>query len=583
MKLALSIALVLLGILTAIVLAAPKLVVLGYFFLIVPGLILTAIPTVFAYLAATVLIRLIPGMPAGNVAYLLSLILALLLGWVVMQPFRYLEIAKYQQAIQPDVAPASPVSLRGDIRMEEQVRFARREEEAACDHVCAPILDLPGVRSLTVVRGESAARFALVPSSQFSGTGVFPRDPGRFILNWKGISNFKERETAGKALEAQWALRLAGDERLVAQPAASESPADWVIQRIQTRNPGEPRVSRVEILDLAGGGSVRFRKSYVEHDVPAPIFHFGFQGGSSSDGFGGARFHVGRKTLKSGASIVRDNAESVLIEAIGLSIPTPNLGLPIALRAAAERALRDPSAAPARVDLARRWLSLFWFNAQPADYALIALTVGDERIRDLNGPLKNVFRKDKTPVAMRQAYAERILMAHTSPKDRLYLARALASMPPGTFRNPTAAHTLIWTDAEHRLQAAPFLAAAADLGGEKGVAVLLNALEAAVPLEPWNKKRESIKAIQDGFIRLGPEAAPAIPRIRELFLMRPSPITHNSGDADSWRLALARMGVAIDDLPFYPNQGATMTAQIKKKIRSQLARYEREAARTPAD
>ena len=79
-------------------------------------------------------------------------------------------------------------------------------------------------------------------------------------------------------------------------------------------------------------------------------------------------------------------------------------------------------------------------------------------------------------------------------------------------------------------------------------------LDTAIGLPHWRDRRSLIVGIREAFIRLGPQASAATPRIRELFLRRPSPITSNAGDATQWRFALARMGVQIEDLPVFPNQ-----------------------------
>ena len=71
---------------------------------------------------------------------------------------------------------------------------------------------------------------------------------------------------------------------------------------------------------------------------------------------------------------------------------------------------------------------------------------------------------------------------------------------------------------------------------------------------------------------------PQLPRIRELFLSRPSPIMNNSGDADQWRFALARMGVAIEDLPVFPNQSPQSFERDLRQVADKMRRYEQENA-----
>ena len=49
---------------------------------------------------------------------------------------------------------------------------------------------------------------------------------------------------------------------------------------------------------------------------------------------------------------------------------------------------------------------------------------------------------------------------------------------------------------------------------------------------------------------------------------------NTAGDADNWRFALARMGVPLDDLPFFPSQKTPETNRIKIRIQARLTKYE---------
>jgi hypothetical protein len=64
-----------------------------------------------------------------------------------------------------------------------------------------------------------------------------------------------------------------------------------------------------------------------------------------------------------------------------------------------------------------------------------------------------------------------------------------------------------------------------------------------------------------------------VPQIRDLFLRRPSPIMNNYGDANQWRFALARMGVAIEDLPVLPTQTPQSAEKERQRVAEQLRRY----------
>jgi hypothetical protein len=53
---------------------------------------------------------------------------------------------------------------------------------------------------------------------------------------------------------------------------------------------------------------------------------------------------------------------------------------------------------------------------------------------------------------------------------------------------------------------------------------------------------------------------------------------NTAGDADAWRFVLGRMGVAIEDLPFFPNQSVTDVEQIRRRVADKLRRYDRDHA-----
>ena len=106
---------------------------------------------------------------------------------------------------------------------------------------------------------------------------------------------------------------------------------------------------------------------------------------------------------------------------------------------------------------------------------------------------------------------------------------------------------------------------------------MLNAaLDTAIIIPSWSERRPLVGGIREAFVRLGPSALNAAPRVRELFLLRPSPLMNNSGEADEWRFALARMGVDEKDLPFFPNQSISTVQRISREVTQKLHRYEQE-------
>ncbi len=571
-------ALIITGVLAGLAITAPQLVVFGYFLLIVPGLVLTVAPTVFIYLAVTAVVRRPLPIYSPMTATAVAFGVTLLLGWAVMQPFRLAAMAAFHADELPDVVSNQVIELDGYVRIERPDQ--RREPE--CDYLALALLDSTRVKSLTTVtagRGkpsdtQPSAAYALISAKTDPAAGIFPSEPGRIVREYPPLVQANRGMkviTASKAVEANWAVRLAGQERLREIKAIEAEAADWIIRIDNPSNHRTYTLRRITIFDSKG--TVRFRKSYRKQAVPARMFYFGFQA-TMAGGPVSASFHVGRQLIESGERSLEP--ESALLQAIKFAVPPCDVKARERLRDSTVQALDDPMATSAQLDLARRYLGLFFFDAKPQDHALIARIVADDRVRDIETPIENVFSKDKTPVVMRDSYVDRIAMDHTSASLRHWLAERLASLPQGTFANPDEKYLEIFDSPEIYQQAAPLIATLADLGPKHGMPKLDAMLDTAVAIPHWRDRRTLIEGIREAFIRLGSQASATAPRIRELFLSRPSPIMNNSGDADQWRFALARMGVAMEDLPVFPNQSPKSVERNLRQVSDKMRRYEQE-------
>ncbi|TWU51980.1 hypothetical protein [Rubripirellula reticaptiva] len=569
------------GVLAGLAIALPELVVFGYFLLIVPGLVLSFAPTAFVYLVATAAIRrLLPiSSPMSSAAAAFGV--SLLLGWAIMQPFRWAAIDAYQADELPDLRPDQDIELNGHVRLERPDQ--RREPK--CDYLALAVLDLPDVASLTTVtagRGKPSdtqlsATYALISAKTDPTPGIFPYEPGQIVREYPPLvqaNRGKKLLTATKAVEANWTVRLAGQERLREVKAIEAEAVDWIIRIDNPSNRRTYTHRRITIFD--SGGEVRFRKSYRKQAVPARMFHFGFQA-NMSGGPVSASFHVGRQLIESGERSLKP--ESALLQTINYIVPSCDTKALEVLRDQTVQALDDPMATTAQLDLSRRYLGLFFFDTKPRDHALIARIMADDRVRDIDTQIKNVFSKNKTPVVMRDAFVDRIAMDHTSANLRHWLAERLASFPHGTFANLDEEYLEIFDSPEIYQQAAPLIATLADLGPKHAMPKLDAMLDSTVAIPHWRDRRVLIEGIREALIRLGPQASAAVPRIQELFLRRPSPIMNNAGDADQWRFVLARMGVSIEDLPIFPNQSPQSVERNLRQVADKLQRHDQENAK----
>jgi hypothetical protein len=574
-------ALVVTGVLAGLAMGAPQLVVLGYFLLIIPGLILTVAPTVFFYLAGTAVIRKLLPFSSVSAATPVAFCVTLLLGWLVMQPFQYSAGKTYRASLQPDVIPNKPIELNGHVRIERP----ENRNAADCDYLCLAVLDSPSVESVTnVTAGKNPkppaiklAAYELVPANNNPAAGIFPHEPGQIVREYPPLVQLRRGSkfmTAAKAVEADWAIRLSGQERLRQTAPVEAMTADWIIRIESQTNRQNGKLRRVTVLHA--DGTVRFRRSYRKQAIPAGMFYFGFHtAGMTSPGW----FDIGQTILENGEQSLQP--ESALLEAIKFSVPACDANALLVLRKKVYETLDNPAATPAQLDMLRNYLGLFFFDATPRDHQLIAQIVADDRVKDIDQQIKNVISKKKTPAAMRVAYAKRILMDHTSADLRHWLAEGLACLPPGTYATPSAEHLAIWDMPEIYQDAAPFVARVADLGAERAMPRLNAMLATAIGLSEWRARRPLVDGVRAAMIRLGPQASAAAPQIRELFLRRPSPIMNNAGDADDWRFALVRMGVEIEELPVFPHQSPKTAERISRRLAEKVRRYNQENAQEP--
>lgn len=571
------IVLIITGITAAMVILCPMLVVLGFVALIIPGLMLLSTPTLFVYLAATIGFQLVLPKKLGWGVIPIAILLAFGVSWLIMQPQRSAAITEFQAELLPDILPDEPVRLNGNVYVENGELY--RDPE--CDYLCAMLLDLPGVKSVTIENTNSkigsvthsVAAFALVRPGADAAPGVLPSNPGQLVRKHRGpaigrILNEMGSFDAEKALDAHWALRLAGAERIdVVEPTPSEK-ADWIVRLVSIDTEKHPHIKRIEIV--RAGSDVQYRKSHVSHFVPSRFLYFGFNVKFGSGTISDASFGLGGSTWKSPGE--EFDLEPTLLEAIEIPRLADLANTRERLRREVQLAIDDPNATPARLELARRWLALFFYNATKDDYALIARIVGDRRIKDLAVPLRNVFHMGKTPDELSIAYAQRITFDDSTHEERAELAAALASMSPGIFANPDPAHLEIWTRPELYEQAAPFLSRLADLGAQRALPMLNDALDHVTTNKFWTEQSRMVNGIREAYASLGPAAKQDAPRITELILQRESPIASSFDDVQAWRLVLARMGVPLEELPFFSKTNQDEIDRIKSEIREQLQR-----------
>lgn len=283
-----KIALIVTGALTALVLLFPGIIIIGMFLLVVPGLVLMAMPTVFLYLLATWLIRMVLPVESDMVAYPLALGAALALASLSVLPLRLGAQAAFEDAIQPEIIPDAPIAVSGHVLIEEEFGFPF-PPVANCDALCLALLDLEAVDTVTVKRDGKATSYRLIvydPENEAPLPEVpVPDDAGRIIVMAGQVEDYKRELAAVDALQREWEVRLSGAERLVEVDPPKGTP-DWRLSDVR----GE--ISTVREI-VSGEGEVVLRHVTVSNRIPTIPPYLAFDFGGSDSGFSFRGFRLG--------------------------------------------------------------------------------------------------------------------------------------------------------------------------------------------------------------------------------------------------------------------------------------------------
>ncbi|MBN8500135.1 MAG: hypothetical protein J0M19_03160 [Sphingomonadales bacterium] len=429
------------GVGTAVVMAMPSLVVLGFFLLIIPGLILSMLPSAFLYglvfAAGWFAARMIFG--DGVLPVLVGLAAVLAVGFTVPLPSRNAAMAAYRSSLLPEILPEQPIALRGVVHFKlnrPKLVKADRNKLAPgigqsgfrCDGHCLAALFTPGVTA--VVLDSSVAGDG---SQQAVRTFRLEKRPGcssnvevdfKSIVpplqnpDLKGMGNHE----GGKLLVSQWAMKLAGEYCLVADsvvPAAdftviertsnsSTSSARWSFE------PGRLETQTVEIL----AGDTVVSRQHQSSVFPLSKFLFvGSTGGIEHFRFGWNRTVVHSKTGYDAIKLSRILGQHTNLAGKPLNAAEQLAVMRPALRAQLIAALDDPSASAASpgFQVMESYFQAMGNSAADEDVALLVRLVSDQRLTEFRGAwqLKLPLAQART---VYDAYTRR-LIATSAPAE----------------------------------------------------------------------------------------------------------------------------------------------------------------------
>jgi hypothetical protein len=145
---------------------------------------------------------------------------------------------------------------------------------------------------------------------------------------------------------------------------------------------------------------------------------------------------------------------------------------------------------------------------------------------------------DLTP--LRAGLSKRYFSAASEDSKSWYVNK-LASLPEGTFNEPSDEERAILRQALFARYASPFLGRIADQGPSV-LPELLLMLENSRKLSP-QKRSELSKELRNALKRLGSDAAPALPKILAMIESSPSHFFDRHEDKIEWLVTLRLLGV----------------------------------------
>lgn len=304
-----KIALVITGALALLAWLFPGLVILGYFLLLLPGLILHAAPTVFLYLLAMWLIR--RALPLANnlVAYPAALAIALGIASLATMPLKMRAEAAIAAAQAPDIVASGPIPVRGNVRLVVEDGLPS-SFAPSCDALCLALLD-SGAEAVTKERGGQTVTYRLRPRD---GAGL---PPGWQEAEPRLAADLLQRggqDIDNEGFARYWTERLARNDILV---TTGENPlADLVIEDLFERD------SNRDIITVAirqrGARQPLLQRRFVRGRVPLIPPYLTLPAGSAGSGFAGRRFILARREVLGGFTELPANSDLEIVRALAL-------------------------------------------------------------------------------------------------------------------------------------------------------------------------------------------------------------------------------------------------------------------------
>ena len=534
---------------------------------------------------------------------------------------------RFRAALVEQVFPKQQIQLHGNIVLKgfridgasvesfEQERGQIRQFRFVCDAVCAALLALPEVESVTIV-GEGhkprVTRFRLVDSAECSRPSIIPKDPDalrsllpRHVEHAGAKLNHREKMQAGivsaRKLDTLWRIRLSAGECIVADQQIAKP--DFTIEtRTETSPDGyldpenwkwtfDQRPLTDHQLEIRNDvRSVILRRQFVAVPILARPIHPGFVASC-----GVLCGHLGwvRTTLANYEpdewDWQKDNVlllnHTNLARGMELSMLAVEAG---SIAASLRAALDDPSrpVADPAFGLADSWMrSLNQASVTDADVELLIDLIEDGRVTAFQGMWHASEVLGSRVTELENPIRQRIARDSKRPEVVKPLAAQLhrvtdQASPDVLANGPSEADLTILKDPNKRMYARGLIERQAAFGA-RSVPILVKIMR-----EHMERTRDArrdapgvsipaeigpIDAAMVALCRLGPEANTAVPYVLAL---RGSWLNQHFTQDRQWQFTLARIGVPLDRI--IKPEGLTRMTQkdYEASMRRKLARFD---------
>jgi hypothetical protein len=545
---------------TILVFLAPSLIVFASLALIIPGLVLAAMPTVFLYAAVFSTAWFGLHGISRTVAAAVGAALVGAVAFVLPEAINTVSAVWLEEAAKRDHEPPAPVGRVARIGLGAT---GETWSASVCNDLC----------QLLLLNGSADEVIALTRPDEpapAARSRAEPRRPTLFRL--ASAATCPDAETVIKTGNRQsWTqqgaeiakaarLRVAGGVCLSGLEAGDAEP-DLVIRRVEERigtRPGRlalaPAAAEIKVVEITAGKTLVARSSSRHAavlTVPLHLVPYGY--GMSLDGWEWSRKTRWREPL---------DVVPVLKRLTSFDLDVPREAGGTELRARLDAALANPALPPDHpaLQLVTDYYDVLRKDGlKQGDRERLIRLIGDDRVtRFWHFPYDFVRSADGP--APKDAILDRLLRLNSEAAGESYkaLEQLTRALPDGAFREPDGRVDALLAERAGRARSPNLVYRLSDQGAAvAGRLVGIMREGWAVPATDPRKRRDTADggalSALEAVCRLGPEAAAVLPDLRALAPVVPPRVL----EGDLWRATLVRLGVDASEFDKPANRGGT--------------------------